>query len=344
MAIPTRTLGRNGPTVPALGLGAMTLGVAAYGSSGSQDGSTAEEKLKLLDRAYEIGQRFWDTADVYVDSEDLIGQWFKKTGKRADIFLASKFGLDYTNNIQTVNTDPEYVRFACERSLKKLGIDTIDLYYSHRVSDKTPIEKTIEAMVELKKEGKIRYLGLSEVSAATIRRAHAVHPIAAVQMEYSPFCLEIESPQIGVLQTCRELGIAVVAYSPMGRGLLTGQIRSWDDLPADDFFRRNTPKYSAENFPKILRLVEAFEAVAAAHSCTAAQACLAWLIAQGDDVIPIPGTKTVKYLEQNTAAASIKLTPEEIKELRRVAEATNLPGERGPIFFMAPAFGDTPEL
>ncbi|KAK3385892.1 NADP-dependent oxidoreductase domain-containing protein [Podospora didyma] len=326
MSTPTRVLGRsaNGPLVPALGFGAMSIGFA-YGGT-----RTVEEKLAVLEHAWKIGQRFWDTADVYSDSEERIGEWFKKTGKRADVFLATKFSLDYTNMIQTVRSDPEYVRFACERSLKKLGVETIDLYYCHRVDGKTPIEKTVEAMVELKNEGKIKYLGLSEVSAATIRRAHAVHPIAAYQVEYSPFCLDIEKPETNVLETCRELGITVVAYSPIGRGLLTGQIKSYDDLPEDDFFRRHTPKYSRENFPKILELVTKFDAVAKVHNATAAQVCLAWLLAQGDDIIPIPGTRTIKYLDENAGALKTQLTPEEVKELRRAAEETDIPGTRYP--------------
>jgi len=204
--------------------------------------------------------------------------------------------------------------------------------HSHRVDGKTPIEKTVEAMVQLKNEGKIRHIGLSEVSAATIRRAHAVHPIAAVQLEYSPFTLEIEQKTgdtASVLETCRELGIAVVAYSPMGRGLLTGQIKSVDDLPEDDF-RRKVDKYSRENFPKILDLVAKIGTIAERHSVSTAQVCLAWVLAQGENVIPIPGTKTVKYLEQNMAALDVKLSEEEIKELRGYAVATELTGDRYP--------------
>jgi len=349
MTIPTRPLGRNGPQVPAIGFGAMSIG-GAYGNPGSK-----EDKLKVLDRAWEIGQHFWDTADIYADNEDVIGEWFKKTGKRSDIFLATKFGLKFTPDfVQSEHSDPEYVRAACEKSLKRLGVETIDLYYCHRVDDKTPIEKTIEAMVELKRyvqslliflldeielltciffllssQGKIRYLGLSEVSGSTIRRAHAVHPISAVQVEYNLCCLDIESPQFAVLETCRELGIAVIAYSPVGRGLLTGQIKSFDDLPERDF-RRLRPRYSRENFPKILKLVAAIDAIAKTHGCTPAQVCLAWLLAQGEEVIPIPGTRTAQRMEENTAAADIKLTPDEVKQLRATAEACELTGDRYP--------------
>ena len=184
-------------------------------------------------------------------------------------------------------------------------------------------------LISVYREGKIRYLGLSEVAAADIRRAHAVHPISAVQVEYSLFCLDIESPQYDILRTCRELGISIVAYSPVGRGLLTGQVRSFDDLGEHDF-RRLTPKYSRENFPAILKLVAEVEAIAKKHDCTAAQVCLAWLLAQGEDIIPIPGTRTIKYLEQNTAAADLKLTEEEVGHLRQLAEATELKGDRYP--------------
>jgi len=335
----TRHLGRNGPQVTAIGFGAMSIG----GAYGNYQDVTVEDKLKVLDRAYEINELFWDTADVYRDSEDVIGQWFKKTGKRSDIFLASKFGLDYTGGVQTVRSDPEYVKLACEKSLKRLGVKTIDLYYCHRVDGKTPIEKIIEAMVELKNQGKIRFLGLSEVSAATIRRAHAVHPISAVQIEYSPFCLDIESPKTAILKTCRELGISIVAYSPVGRGLLTGQIKSFDDIPEGDF-RAATPKYSRENFPKILDLVAKIGAVAEKHGATVSQVGLAWLLAQGDDIIPIPGTRTLKYLEENTNAMNVKLTDEEVKQLRRYAEETELIGDRYPIAMMGPVLGDTPPL
>ncbi|KAK5652685.1 hypothetical protein OQA88_10279 [Cercophora sp. LCS_1] len=340
MTPPTRPLGRGGPLVSAIGFGAMSLG-RAYDQKST---TSTEDKLKVLDRAWEIGERFWDTADIYADSEDIIGAWFKKSGKRSDIFLATKFGLQYGANwAQTEHSDPEYVKSACDKSLKRLGIDTIDLYYCHRIDSTTPIEKTIEALVELKNEGKIRHIGLSEVSASTIRRAHAVHPIAAVQVEYSLFCLDIESPQYDIMNTCRELGITVVAYSPVGRGLLTGQIKSFDDLAENDFLRL-TPKYSRENFPTILKLVAEVEALAETHDCTPAQVCLAWLLAQGEEVIPIPGTKTIKYLDENTAAVDVRLTTDEVKRLRAAAEATELPGDRYPSAFMGPIFRDSVPL
>ncbi|EXJ62338.1 alcohol dehydrogenase [Cladophialophora yegresii CBS 114405] len=323
MSTPTRTLGRNGPQVTAIGFGAMSIG-GAYGQK-----DTEAEKLAVLDRAHAIGERFWDTADVYFDSEDIIGKWFEQNPeKRKDIFLATKFGLQFTEDFQqSESSDPEYIREACERSLKRLGVETIDLYYCHRVNRETPIETTIQALVELKKQGKIRYIGLSEVSPTTLCRACAVHQVSALQVEYNPFVLDIEKNDL--LRTCRELGVAVVAYSPVGRGFLTGQIKALDDLPANDF-RRLAPKYSPENFVKIMNLVHKFQAVAKNHGATPAQACIAWLMTQGEDIIPIPGTRTTKYLEENTAAASLKLTGQEVQELRAAVDASEIPGDRYP--------------
>ncbi|PWY79710.1 Aldo/keto reductase [Aspergillus heteromorphus CBS 117.55] len=331
-----RTLGRNGPQVNSVGFGAMSLG-GAYGAPASE-----EESLSLLDHAYSIGQRFWDTADVYGESEALIGKWLQKTGKRHDIFLATKGALHYSPEmVETVRSDPEYLKSACEKSLKRLGVETIDLYYSHRVDGVTPIERTIDAMVELKNQGKIRYIGLSEVSAATLRRAHAVHPITAMQIEYSPFSLDIESPKTDILRTCRELGIAVVAYSPIGRGVLTGKFRSLSDLPEQDV-RRVFPKFSEENFPKIVELVLKLEEVAEAHNSTPSQIAIAWLLAQGPDIIPIPGTKSVKYLVENAGAADIILTEGELKKLREKIDQTELDGNRYPDMLSRAIIADTP--
>jgi aryl-alcohol dehydrogenase-like predicted oxidoreductase len=214
--------------------------------------------------------------------------WFERTGRRGSIFLATKYGVykDPEGKF-SIRSDPEYVKLACEKSLKRLGVSKIDLYYSHRLDMKTPIEHTISAMVELKKEGKIDHLGLSEVSASTLRRAHAIHPISAVQVEYSPFALDIESPKIDLLRTCRELGIAIVAYSPLGRGFLTGQLKSPDDFEEGDF-RKHAPRYSKTNFPKNLELVDQLVSFSGKKGCTPGQLSLAWLLAQGDDIIPIP--------------------------------------------------------
>ncbi|KXG48908.1 Aldo/keto reductase subgroup [Penicillium griseofulvum] len=338
MSIPIRPLGHNGPMVPVVGLGLMNIG-GAYGPAGSLD-----EKVAFLEHAHATGQRFWDTADLYADSEDIVGEWFKRSGKRDDIFLATKFALqpDMEAGV-TVRSDPEYVKQACAKSLAKLGVDTIDLYYCHRVDGVTPIEKTIEAMVELKNQGKIRYLGLSEVSEATLRRAHAVHPITAYQVEYSAFTLDIESPAVNLLKTCRELGIAIVAYSPVGRGILTGEIQSLADIPEGDF-RRMIPKYSEDNFPKILELANGLKSVAKAHESTPAQVAIAWLLAQGPDIFPIPGTRSIKRVDENTAAALLELTDKEVQDIRDLVERTEIVGTRYPAIMMGNIFADTPPL
>ncbi|KAL9611825.1 MAG: hypothetical protein Q9167_003552 [Letrouitia subvulpina] len=327
VSIPTRILGKNGPNVPAMGFGLMGLSIA-YGDAGP-----IEERLKVLDRAYELGETFWDSADIYGDNEDLLGQWFQKTGKRNDIFLATKFGLAVNDKggIES-KSDPEYVKQACASSLKRLGIDQIDLYYCHRVDEKTPIEKTVGAMAELKKEGKIKYLGLSEVSAETLRRAYSVHPITCVQMEYSPFAMDIENPQIALLKTCRELGVATVAYSPLGRGFLTGAYKSRADFEEGDF-RKHAPRYSDENFPKNLELVKHLQEIAKKKGCTSGQLSLSWLLAQGDDIFPIPGTKKIKYLEENLSALNVKLSSAENNEIRRAIENVEMVGERYPSGF-----------
>ncbi|KAJ5747994.1 uncharacterized protein N7511_009690 [Penicillium nucicola] len=323
MSLPTRSLGRNGPQVPAIGLGLMSLG-DIYGPAG-----TLEEKVAFLEHAHAIGARFWDTADAYFGSEDAVGAWIRKSGNRDDIFLATKFALRFSATELLIRSDPEYVKAACEKSLNRLGVESIDLYYCHRVDDVTPIEKTVEAMVELKDQGKIKYLGLSECSASTIRRAHAIHPITAYQVEYSPFALDIESSTTDILNTCRELGIAVIAYSPVGRGILTGQIQSLSDIPETDF-RRMLPKYSEENFPKILELVQGLKAIASNHGSTSAQVAIAWLLAQGSDIIPIPGTKSTKNLDENTRAVSLDLSEKELQEIRDLIDRTEIPGARYP--------------
>lgn len=242
-----------------------------------------------------------------------------------------------------LRTDPEWTKQACTNSLKTLGVDKIDLYMAHRVDDVTPIEKTVEAMVELKNEGKIDYLGFSEISAASLRRACAVHQISAVEVEYSPFSLEIESEQINLLKTCRELGVAVVAYSPLGRGLMTGQIKSLDNLTEKDV-RRIMPRFSAENFPKNLKLVKDLEEIAEKKGCTPGQLTLAWLMAEGDDIFPIPGTKNVSRLEENLGALKVVLSPEEVKEIRTVVNAAEVLGARYPEPFASQCFKDTPTL
>ncbi|KAF5316720.1 hypothetical protein D9619_006564 [Psilocybe cf. subviscida] len=275
----------------------------------------------------ELGCTNWDTADMYGDNEDLVGKWFKYSGKRDKIFLATKFGVTPTG----INNAPEYIRSAVEKSLKRLGVDQIDLYYAHRADNNVPIEQTVSEMAKLVKEGKVRYLGLSEVSEAALRRAHAVHPIAALQVEYSPFFLDIEEPKIGLLKACEELGVAVIAYSPLGRGMLTGTYKSNDDIPEDDW-RKVVPKFSNENFPNILKLVSTLEGIGKKHNATAGQITLAWLLTRSPSVISIPGTKKIKYLKENLDALSIKLTDEEIKEIKGVADEANTSSEETKVY------------
>lgn len=323
--------------VSALGYGAMGLSVW-YGAVGSD-----EERLKFLDGVYERGCNFWDTADAYGDSEELIGKWFKRTGKRNEIFLATKFGFSSPSG-KFIDGDPDYARAAFEKSIKRLGVDQIDLWYLHRADTEVPIEKTIGAMAEFVKAGRVKYLGISECSETTLRRAHAVHPITALQVEYSIFTLDIEDPKIGLLKAARELGIKIVAYSPLGRGLLTGQFKSPDDFPADDF-RRIVPRYSAANFPNILKLVDGLKEVGAKHGATAGQVALAWVLAQGDDVIPIPGTKKEKYLEENLGALKLQLSSQEVQAVRDAAQKANAEqGDRYPAIFLKSLLADTPPL
>ncbi|KAL7628598.1 hypothetical protein AAE478_000113 [Parahypoxylon ruwenzoriense] len=336
--IPTRPLGKNGPAVTRIGYGTMGLSIA-YGKP-----LPDEERLNVLDRAHEIGETFWDTSDFYGDAEDLIGKWFAKTGKRSDIFLATKFGaLQLEDGNFGFRGDAGYVREACEKSLKRLGVDYIDLLYPHRLDGSTPIEYIVAEMAKLKEEGKIRHLGLCEVSAATLRRAHAVHPISAVQLEYSPFTTDLEDPAVGIIPTCRELGVAIVAYSPLSRGLLSGQIKTHTDFGPDDV-RRIYPRFSAENFPKNLAIVDELVAIAKEKGCTAAQLALAWLLSLGDDIFPIPGTTKIPSLEENCAAASIALTADESARIRSRVNEASCHGARWPPEHGLGLFADTPTL
>ena len=279
------------------------------------------ESLATLDRALELGINFLDTADVYGPhkNEELIGSWLK--GKqRNGVFIATKFGAvrNPGGPVIGVNGRPEYVRSACDASLKRLGIETIDLYYQHRVDVETPIEETVGAMAELVAAGKVRYLGLSEASSATLERAFKVHPIAALQSEYSLWTRDIEN--LGILATARRLGVALVAYSPLGRGFLTASFDTIDDIPPDDY-RRNTPRFQGENFDRNRAQLKRVEALASARGVSPAQLTLAWVLAQGTDVIPIPGTKRRRYLEENAAAVDLTLTRGELKELNSVFQS-----------------------
>ncbi|KAN0114790.1 putative aldo/keto reductase [Hyaloscypha variabilis] len=321
-SVPLRKLGKNGPSLPALGFGLMVM-------SGGYGTAPSDERFKILDRAVQLGATFWDNSNMYGDNEELLGKWFRLTGKREEIFLATKFGILPGNKI---DSSAENCKKSCEESLKKLGVESIDLYYAHRLNPETPVEETMRAMVELQ-------------ASTTLRRAYKIAPVAAVQQEYSPFQLDIETKySTNLLSTCHDLNVSVVCYSPLGRGLLTGAFTTRESVSSPGDMRGTFfPRFSEENIDANTKLVNQFKGFADKKGCSTSQLALAWLLKQGDDIIPIPGTKRTKWLEENWGALDVKLTDEEEKEIREFGEGVELLGYRSVLSGKVFSFVDTKE-
>ncbi|KAI0887852.1 putative aldo-keto reductase [Annulohypoxylon maeteangense] len=334
-------LGKNGPLVPALGLGLMGLSYSTYGTLTDE-----EERFKFLDHALEIGSTFWDTSDLYGDGEQFVGKWFKRTGKRDQIFIASKYGHIKGSATFEADSSYEYTKKAAAKSLVALGVDCIDLYYIHSVNENVPIEETMKALKELRDEGKIKHIGLSMVSSTTLRRAVKIAPVAAVQTEYSVLSQRIEGESgTNLLQACRDVGAAIVVATPLGRGLLTTAFSNTETtFDSADMRPKALPQFMDGNRESNIAYVAKFRELADRKGCTVAQLALAWLLKQGDDIFPIPGTKRVKYLEENWNAMDVKLSDAEEKEIRAFARENEVKGGTVPDAFAHHLFKETKEL
>ncbi|ORY67009.1 aldo/keto reductase [Pseudomassariella vexata] len=339
-SIPYHPLGKNGPLVPAMGFGLMGMSYQTYGSTPND-----EERFALLDRALEQGNTFWDSSDLYGDGEELLGKWFKRTGKRDQIFLSTKFGFVKGSKKMEVDSSGPYCKKACAESLRIMGIDCIDIYWLHSANPETPIEETMRALAELQAEGRIKHIGLSTISSTTLRRAVKIAPVAAIQIEYSVFTRDIEGPTgMNLLSTCRELGVAVVVAAPLGRGLLTTSF-SAGKTPGDekDIRTKAMPRFQEGNREQNVKVVNQFKAFADRKGCTVSQLALAWVMKQGEDIFPIPGTKKMKYLEENWGALGVNLSDEEEREIREFTETAEMAGNHTPQAFMDYIFRDTKE-
>ncbi|KAH9885371.1 aldo/keto reductase [Xylariomycetidae sp. FL2044] len=339
MPLPLHQLGKDGPMVPALGFGLMGMTYDAYGVLPSD-----EERFKILDRAVELGATFWDTSDLYGDGEELIGKWFKRTGKRDQIFLATKFGYVKGKTYRDIDSSGAYCKKACAESMRLLGVDYIDLYYMHHPNPQTPIEETMRALAELQKEGKIKYIGLSAISSATLRRAVQIAPVTALQTEYSPFNRRIEGADgTDLLATSRELGVGLVLSSPLGRGMLTSIYTNGGVGDEKDRRFKTMPRFLDGNRQHNMKIMAGFTALADKRGCTISQLALAWLLKQGDDIFPIPGTKKMRYLEENCASVEISLSDNDEAEIRAFLDAADIAGDSFPEGLRDVMFRDTVE-